>query len=55
MIFYEVGLVGLKTNPYLPVQWSLDTTDYVAPADINDHATVAIHTMVWYALGIKPG
>ena len=55
MIFYEVGLVGLKTTPHLPVQWSLDTTDYVAPADIGDTATVAIHTMVWYALGIKPG
>jgi hypothetical protein len=49
--FYEVGLVGLKTDVAKPVSWSFLDRDVLRVAEITDQTRVAICPMFYRVLG----
>jgi hypothetical protein len=51
-IFYKVGLVGLKTDTFMPMSWSDAGGVSVSSAEMTDEAKVAIHKAFWRCLGI---
>ncbi len=53
-IWYRVGLIGLKTSPYLSVIWSGDLLERLSPKDINDSTKIHIHKAFDRSLGCKP-
>jgi hypothetical protein len=54
LIFYKVGLVGLKTDSHLPVSWSEGVGQSVSRSEINEDARILVHKTYWRTLGI-PG
>lgn len=53
-VLHQVGMIGLKTDPFRAVAWSLDGRLLVSLAEITDKAQVHVHPMMWRALGIVP-
>lgn len=51
--FYEVGLVGLKTDVSRPISWSFLDRDVLRVAEINDDTRVAICPMFYRVLGTE--
>ena len=51
-IFYKVGLVGLKLDPFIQRQWAHLGDPEVTGADIKDDTSIDIHTTFWTALGV---
>lgn len=54
MIFYRIGLVGLKLETYQTASWNDESGQMVSPSEIDDTTSVVIHTTYHRALGIKP-
>jgi hypothetical protein len=52
LIFYKVGLVGLKTEASMPVSWSFAGGVSVSKAEINDSTKLCVHKTFWRCLGI---
>jgi hypothetical protein len=52
LIFYKVGLVGLKIDPYLPMSWTDIGGASVSSAEVIPDTKVAIHKAFWRCLGI---
>ena len=53
MIFYRVGLVGLKIESYDKFSWTTSGNRTITSAEISDNTRVAIHKAFWRVLGIR--
>lgn len=54
LIFYKVGLVGLKVEPHMPVSWSYQSGVSVSRAEVRDDTKVFVQKTFWRVLGV-PG
>ena len=52
LIFYKVGLVGLKTERQVPFSWSEAGPVSVSSAEIKPDTKVSVHKAFWRSLGI---
>ena len=52
MVFYRVGLVGLKLETFESASWVDEAGQSVSPSEIDDTTGVTVHTTYWRALGI---
>ena len=55
LVFYRVGLVGLKVEPYMPVSWSYQSGASVSTAEVRDDTRVHVQKTFWRVLGITGG
>lgn len=53
MVFYRIGLIGLKLETFEKASWNDELGQGVSPSEIDDTTGVAVHTTYWRALGIK--
>ena len=52
MVFYRVGLVGLKLETFEGTSWSDEKGQSVSTSEINNETGVVVHPTYWRALGI---
>lgn len=52
LIFYKVGLVGIKIDPFTRFSWSDTGAINVSSAEITDTSRIAVHPTFWRCLGI---
>jgi hypothetical protein len=52
LIFYKVGLIGIKTDPFSRFSWNDTGAISVSSAEINDESKIAIQPTFWRCLGI---
>ena len=52
MVFYRVGLVGLKLETFESASWVDESGQSVSVSEIDDSTGVVVHTTYWRALGI---
>jgi hypothetical protein len=52
LIFYKVGLVGIKTDPYTRFSWSDSGGISVSSAEIHFESKIAVHPTFWRCLGV---
>lgn len=52
LIFYKVGLVGIKIDPYTLFSWSESGSISVSSAEINSGSKMSVHPTFWRCLGI---
>ena len=55
MVFYRVGLVGLKLESFERPSWVDESGQGVSASEIDESIGVAVHTTYWRALGIDAG
>lgn len=53
MVFYNVGLIGLKLESFESASWVDEVGQSVSPSEIDDSTYVVVHTTYHRALGIK--
>jgi hypothetical protein len=53
LIFYKVGLVGIKTDSYSRFSWSDSGSISVSSAEIHLESKITVHPMFWRCLGIE--
>ena len=53
-VFYDVGVVGLKTSANTGVQWADNGAHGVSQSEIADDCSVTIHPALWRVLGVTP-
>lgn len=53
MVFYNVGLIGLKLESFESASWVDEVGQSVSPSEIDDSTHVVVHTTYHRALGIK--
>ncbi|HDR9499772.1 TPA: DNA repair protein [Burkholderia cepacia] len=54
MIFYVVGLIGVKPDTTSPTFWSFSTNDGPTEGALNEGSVIHIHPTFWRTLGTKP-
>jgi len=52
LMFYKVGLVGLRTNDTLPVSWTYLGSPSVSGAEIEDDSRIYVQPTFWRHFGI---
>jgi len=52
LVFYRVGLIGLKTESFQKSNWVSSGRGSVSSAEISDTTRVAVHPAFWRVLGI---
>lgn len=55
MVFYRVGLVGLKLESFEAPSWMDATGQVVSVSEIGEGTGVVVHKTFWRALGIETG
>ena len=55
MVFYSVGLVGLKLDAFETASWVDELGQGVSPAEIDDDTGIVVHNTYRRALGITEG
>ena len=55
MVFYRVGLVGLKLESFERPSWVDQSGQGVSASEMDDGIGVVVHTTYWRALGIDAG
>lgn len=55
MVFYRVGLIGLKLETFESTSWVDEVGQGVSPSEIDNNTRVVVHTTYQRALGIKTG
>ena len=55
MVFYRIGLVGLKAEAFQSASWVDESGQSVSTSEIDDSIGVVVHTTYWRALGIDTG
>ena len=53
MVFYRIGLVGLKLETFESASWVGESGQGVSPSEINNETGVVVHTTYWRALGVR--
>ena len=53
MVFYRVGLVGLKLETFERASWIDELGQGVSLSEIDDETGIVVHTTYWRALGIR--
>jgi hypothetical protein len=53
LIFYKVGLVGIKTDPFARFSWSESGTISVSSAEVKLDSKLSIHPTFWRCLGVN--
>ena len=53
LVFYKVGLVGLKTDPHLQISWSFKGGVGVSQAEIREDTRVYVQETFWRVLGVS--
>ncbi len=53
MVFYRIGLIGLKLETFEKASWNDELGQGVSPSEIDDTTGIVVHTTYWRALGIK--
>ena len=53
MVFYRIGLVGLKLETFERASWIGESGQSVSASEINNRTGVMVHATYWRALGIK--
>jgi len=53
LVFYNLGLIGLKLGPYEKANWITSGRRNVSLVEISDDIRAVIHPMFWRVLGIK--
>jgi hypothetical protein len=53
MMFYKVGIVGIKPDAFNETQWAFREKTSISDAQVNDGSALNIHPMVWRALGVN--
>lgn len=48
---YKVGIIGLKTDPGLPVKWNYRGRQSLNSGDVNSESVIYIHPMLWRRFG----
>jgi hypothetical protein len=54
MIFYVVGLIGVKPDSTTPTFWSFSSNDGPSEGSLNEGSVVHVHPTFWRTLGTKP-
>ena len=54
MVFYRIGLIGLKLETFESASWVNELGQGVSPSEIGDTTGIVVHTTYWRALGINP-
>ncbi len=54
MIFYVVGLIGVKPDSTTPTFWSFSGNDGPSEGSLNEGSMVHVHPTFWRTLGTKP-
>ncbi len=52
MVFYRIGLAGLKLETFESASWVDELGQDVSPSEIDDRTGVAVHPTYWRSLGI---
>ena len=55
MVFYRVGLIGLKLETFESASWVDELGEAVSLSEIDDRTHIVVHTTYHRALGIKVG
>ena len=53
MVFYRIGLVGLKIASFERASWIGESGEGVSQSEINEKTGVVVHATYWRALGIR--
>ena len=53
MVFYRVGLVGLKLETFQSASWVDEKGQSVSSSEMEDSTAVTVHPTYWRALGIE--
>lgn len=53
MVFYRIGLIGLKLETFEKASWNDELGQGVSPSEIDDTTGIVVHTTYWRSLGIK--
>lgn len=53
MVFYRIGLVGLKLETFETASWVNELGQEVSPSEVDDSTGIVVHTTYWRALGIN--
>ena len=53
MMFYRIGLIGIKPDSFNEVQWSINEKASISEGQVKSGALICIHPMFWRALGIQ--
>ena len=54
MVFYKIGLIGLKLESFESASWVGELGQGVSPSEIDDNTKVVVHPTYQRALGIGP-
>ena len=52
MIFYKIGLVGLKIQSFQTASWIDESTEIVSPSELDENTSVVVHPTYRRVLGI---
>jgi hypothetical protein len=52
LILYQVGLVGVKTEPTLARQWSFEDSPILSSDNLKPECKIEVHKTFWAALGV---
>ena len=52
MVFYRIGLVGLKLETFERASWVDELGQSVSPSEIDDSTGIVVHPTYWRSLGI---
>ena len=53
MVFYRIGLVGLKLETFESASWVDELGQGVSPSEIDDSTGIVVHPTYWRSLGIN--
>jgi hypothetical protein len=53
IMFYKVGIVGIKPDAFNETQWAFREKTSISDGQINEESGLNIHPMVWRALGVN--
>ena len=53
MVFYKIGLVGLKLETFESASWVDELGQSVSPSEIDDSTGIVVHPTYWRSLGIE--
>lgn len=53
VVFYQVGILGIKLSETYPCEWSYNSEPIIDPEQIKDDTPLYVHPTFWNALGLR--